>query len=145
MTTQPAVLLAIDFGIRRIGIATGNLLTGTATPLTTLEARRDPPWAEIDRLVAEWRPDRLVLGCPGSPGAAELRERITSFADELRRRYELEVDLVDEELTSSAAESALRDARRSGRLGRRVAKGRIDRLAACLIAEQWMHEATHGR
>jgi putative Holliday junction resolvase len=145
MTPQPSVLLAIDFGLKRIGIATGNRLTGTATPLTTLESGRELPWPALDRLIADWQPDRLVLGCPGSPGAADLREQILSFAAALRERYGLDVELVDEALTSSAAASALREERRAGRLGRRIAKGRIDRLAACLIAEQWMQETDHGR
>ena len=47
---------------------------------------------------------------------------------------------VDETLSSAAAESELAEKRRSGYLRRRVGKGGIDRVAACLIAEQWMNE-----
>jgi RNase H-fold protein (predicted Holliday junction resolvase) len=52
----------------------------------------------------------------------------------------LPVATVDETLSSAAAESELAEKRRSGYLRRRVGKGGVDRVAACLIAEQWMNE-----
>ena len=58
------LLLAFDYGLKRIGVATGNALTRTASPLTTLNAATEPPWQAIDTLVAEWQPDLIVVGRP---------------------------------------------------------------------------------
>ena len=132
------ILLAFDFGHRRIGVATGNLLTGTATPLGTVEAAGGPPWHLLDRSIEEWRPGRLVVGIPGGAGAADVAAGAREFANALGRRYGLPVATTDELLSSRAAESQLREARASGRMKRRVSKGDIDSHAACIIAEQWM-------
>jgi putative Holliday junction resolvase len=134
------VLLAFDFGLRRIGIATANRHTRTASPLTTVRVEREPPWADIDRIVEDWRPGQLVVGVPEGDGAAAVARAARAFAAALGARYGLPVATVDETLTSRAAESALADGRRSGYLRRRVERGKVDRIAACLIAEQWINE-----
>jgi putative Holliday junction resolvase len=132
------VLLAFDFGLRRLGVATANLATRTASPLTTLRVDRQFPWQDIDRVVEDWRPAQLVVGIPESEGAAGIAATIRRFVAELAERYGLPVATVDETLTSAAAESELTHARRSGYLRRRVGRDSTDRVAACLIAEQWM-------
>lgn len=132
------LLVAFDFGLRRIGIATANRETGTASPLTTLRAEREPPWTDIDRVIEDWQPAQLVVGVPEGEGAAAIARRARAFAASLAERYGLPVATVDETLTSVAAEAELAENRRSGYLRRRVGKGGVDRVAACLIAEQWM-------
>jgi putative Holliday junction resolvase len=139
-TSDRHLLVAFDFGLRRIGIATANRETRTASPLTTLRVDREPPWADIDRLIADWRPAQLVVGVPEGEGAAAIAQRARSFAAALAERYDLPVATVDETLTSVAAESELAEKRRSGYLRRRVGKGGVDRVAACLIAEQWLRQ-----
>ena len=134
------VLLAFDFGLRRIGIATANLETRTASPLTTLRVERETPWTDIDGVMADWRPAQLIVGVPTGDGAAAVARAARAFAAGLAERYSLPVATVDETLTSKAAEAELAEGRRSGYLRRRVGKGRVDRAAACLIAEQWMNE-----
>ena len=134
------ILVAFDFGLRRIGIATANSETRTASPLTTVRVEREPPWRELDRIIDEWRPGQLVVGVPEGDGAAEIARRARAFAAALAERYGMPVATVDETLTSAAAESELAEKRRSGYLRRRVGKGGVDRVAACLIAEQWMSE-----
>jgi len=134
------LLVAFDFGLRRIGIATANRETRTASPLTTLRADREPPWNEIDRVIEDWRPAQLVVGVPEGEGAAAIAKRARAFAATLAERYGLPVGTVDETLTSVAAQSDLAEQRRSGYLRRRARKGSVDKLAACLIAEQWMNE-----
>jgi putative Holliday junction resolvase len=115
------------------------MLTRTASPLTTVSVGAQLPWQEIDRIIAEWRPQRLVVGQPSSKGA--LATRVARFVDALEQRYGLDVATVDETLTSHAAHSGLRDARRAGYLRRRVRKNAdVDRHAACLIAEQWLSD-----
>jgi putative holliday junction resolvase len=132
------ILLAFDFGLRRLGVATANLRTRTAAPLTTLELGRDIPWVDLDRVVNDWRPAQLVVGLPQS--GADITKRIEGFVLALTERYRLPVATVDESLTSAAARSELKAGRRSGYLRRRIGRGRTDRIAACLIAEQWMNE-----
>jgi putative Holliday junction resolvase len=134
------ILVAFDFGLRRIGIATANRETRTASPLTTVRVEREPPWRELDRVIDDWRPAQLVVGVPEGDGAAEIARRARAFAAALAERYGLPVATVDETLTSAAAESELAEKRRSGYLRRRVGKGGVDRVAACLIAEQWMSQ-----
>jgi putative Holliday junction resolvase len=134
------IVIAFDFGLRRIGIATANRATRTASPLTTLRADAEPLWRELDGIIDEWRPGQLVVGVPEGEGVEGVARRARAFAAELAERYELPVATVDETLTSAAAESELAETRRSGYLRRRVGKGGVDRVAACLIAEQWMSQ-----
>lgn len=135
------IVLAFDFGERRIGVATANLRTRTASPLTTLGAGAALPWMDLDRLVADWRPGRFVVGMPGGDGSGPLAKRARAFADALTERYGLPAETVDEALTSEAARAELAEGRRSGFLRRKIGKGHIDRVAACLIAEQWLGSA----
>ena len=135
------VVLAFDFGLRRLGVATANLATRTASPLTTLRIGNDIPWLDIDRLIDEWRPAQLVVGLPeGEGAAARIAREVRAFVAKLGERYRLPVATVDETLTSAAAQSELSNARRSGYLRRRVERDANDRVAACLIAEQWLSE-----
>jgi putative holliday junction resolvase len=133
------VVLAFDYGLRRVGVATANLHTRTATPLTTLAVGKDLPWAHLDALIDEWRPGVLVVGMPqGSEAAAAVAARVRRFVAALSERYGIPVETVDESLTSAAASAELREGRRSGLLRRRVQKDSVDRYAACHIAEQWL-------
>ena len=134
------IVVAFDFGLRRIGVATANRETRTASPLTTVRADREPPWRELDRIIDDWRPAQLIVGVPEGDGAASIARRASAFASALGERYGLPVSTVDVTLSSAAAESELAEKRRSGYLRRRVGKGGVDRVAACLIAEQWMNE-----
>jgi putative holliday junction resolvase len=134
------ILVAFDFGLRRIGIATANREIRTASPLTTLRSDGGPPWTDIGRIIEDWQPAQLVVGVPSGDGTETIARKARAFAAALAERYGLPVATIDETLTSVAAQSELAEKRRSGYLRRRVGKGSIDRLAACLIAEQWMSE-----
>ncbi|HWP95115.1 MAG TPA: Holliday junction resolvase RuvX [Gammaproteobacteria bacterium] len=134
-----AVYLAFDFGLKRIGVAVGQRLTGTASPLTTLSAQGgEPDWKAVARLVAEWRPAALVVGLPynvdGSPQPFTGEAR--RFAERLAAHCALPVHLVDETLSSHAAAEGLRERRQAG--GRRIRKHEIDQAAACVILETWL-------
>jgi putative Holliday junction resolvase len=140
---QPRSLLALDFGLRRIGIASGSCITDTASALVTLEARDGKPnWDKLDKLVREWNPDILLLGLPTSTSGedTEMAATVRNFADSLKSRYEIPVEFVDERYTSVEAEALLKEQRRLGIKSRRVQKADIDSLAARLIAESWMRE-----
>jgi putative Holliday junction resolvase len=142
--TGKDVFLAFDYGERRIGVAIGNRVSGDARALITLTAHAGvPPWAEITHLVDEWRPAALVVGMPYARDGAEqdMSSRVHAFISELNRRLGLDVYEVDERWSSTAAESQLREARRSGALTRRVRKGDDDALAARLILQDYLESA----
>lgn len=132
--------LGFDFGLRRIGVAAGQSLTASASPAGTVPARDgEPQWERIDALVAEWRPEALVVGIPLHLDGSEqpLTARARAFARALGARYGLAVHEADERLSSYAAEGLIADARRSGGR-RRTRRGDVDRIAACLILERWL-------
>lgn len=134
------IVVALDFGLKRIGIASGDTLTRAAHPRKTLaNGPQGPDWSALERLLADLRPARIVVGEPynadGSLGA--LTEAARHFATELAQRFHLPVDLVDERWSSQDAEERLRDARASGERGRRVKKEDVDAAAAAVILERW--------
>jgi putative holliday junction resolvase len=141
----PRVVLAFDFGIRRIGVACGDTVSRTAAPLHAVPAGPSGPrWEAIQALLREWQPALMVVGLPynadGSDSATTAAAR--SFAAELTRRFRLPVELVDERYSSMEAEARLKAARESGRRRRRVAKSDVDAAAACIILERWFIEGT---
>lgn len=132
-------ILSFDFGLRRIGVAVGQDVTGSASPLGVVANRESGVDHDaIAALVREWRPSRLVVGMPahadGSP--TELKAPIEAFIDELGR-YGLPVDTIDERHTSVEAERVLKDARQAGSRGR-ITKESIDAAAAVFIAERYL-------
>ena len=139
---QPSgTTLAFDYGARRIGVAVGDCALATASGLTTLTARKgEADWAALDALIVEWHPSTLVVGLPHHVDGNEstMGAQVRVFAAALETRYKLPVELVDESLSSRAANAELRRMRRSGMLRRRVVRGDTDRIAARLILEAWM-------
>ncbi len=132
-------ILAFDYGLRRIGVAVGQFVTRSASPLGIVANNDDgPDFLAIDALVAEWRPSRLVVGIPmhadGSP--SEMLAPVKAFIQELGR-YELPVDTVDERYTSVEAQTMLKGARAAGARGR-IRKEDIDAAAAVMIAERFL-------
>ena len=141
MSAPAHVLLAFDFGEKRIGVATGNTLTGAAQPLGTVaETTTDGRFARIGALIREWQPARLVVGRPLHPdGAAhEVTARAERFARQLEGRFGLPVSLVDERYSSVEAQARLRTQGRAAR--GRAAQG-DDAMAAAIILEQYLSEA----
>jgi len=132
-------ILAFDFGLRRIGVAVGQSVTGSASPVGVVVNRESGVDHEaIGALIREWRPTSLVVGMPahtdGSP--SEIQVPVKAFIDELKR-YGLPIDTVDERYTSVEAERVLKDARAAGTRGR-ISKEMIDSAAAVFIAERYL-------
>jgi putative Holliday junction resolvase len=120
-------VMAFDFGLRHIGVAVGQTVTGTATPLTTLRAQSGKPdWPAVTALVREWRPGTLLVGLPLNMDdtESEMSGRARRFAAALGAQTRVPVELVDERLTSRAARAAGPD--------------RAHEEAAVLIAETWL-------
>lgn len=133
----PLIVLAFDFGLKRIGIAVGDTITGTAAPRPAVAGL--PDWAAIEREVKALQPGLLVVGAPynadGSAGA--MSEAAHRFAQELERRFGLPVQQVDERFSSLEASAALKDKRASGVRKHRVRREDVDSAAAAVILGRW--------
>ncbi|MEM7082427.1 MAG: Holliday junction resolvase RuvX [Pseudomonadota bacterium] len=136
-----STVMAFDYGKRRIGVAVGSTLIGTANPLTTLHHTGDPDWTAIDKLVREWGPDLLLVGLPlmldDSPSANTVdAER---FGANLQEHTGRKVIMVDEKLSSAAARDEIR-ARRQAGMAKRTQPGDIDKFAAQVILRTWLNQ-----
>lgn len=132
-------LLAFDFGMKRIGVAAGQTMTQTASPLTTLPAKDGiPDWSAIAKLIKTWQPDALIVGIPLNMDGSEqtLTARARDFSQALRERFQIMVYEADERLTTKAAREAL--FARGGY--KNLQKNNIDQVAALLILEHWLAE-----
>ena len=129
---RPLSFLAFDFSLRRVGVATGNTVLGTARPLKTLRTEGDARFAAIQALIGEWQPDALVVGVPRHPDGAphDNTERARRFARQLHGRFGLPVHEVDERYTTTAAAEDAGHARSAD----------LDAAAAALILEQFMRD-----
>jgi putative Holliday junction resolvase len=141
----PRIVLAFDFGQRRIGVACGDTVSRTAAPQGAVPVGPGGPrWEAIDALVREWQPALAVVGLPykvdGSDSAMTGAAR--EFAAEFARRFLLQAILVDERYSSREAAARLKSARESGLRRRRVVKADVDAVAACVILERWFTEET---
>jgi putative Holliday junction resolvase len=139
MPDTPETILAFDFGLRRIGVAVGQQVTDSASPIGVIANNDEgPDWGRIGDLLREWQPGRLIVGLPlhadGSP--SDMSDIVRSFVAELER-FEIPVELVDERFSSTEAETYLKHMRAGGLRGR-IGKEAIDAASAVLIAERWL-------
>jgi len=136
-------VVGFDFGLKKIGVATGNLLTRTSQALPALDARRgQPDWDRLSAMVSEWRPGRLVCGLPVGLNGEEtpMSARARAFSEDLSKRTGLDVILVDERYTSAAADSLLREAALAGKGMARQVEKRRDSVAAELIIQSYFND-----
>ena len=141
------VLLAIDFGTRKTGLAIGHPLTGSAQPLDPIRYRQEESLlAALGEVVKRWRPGRIIIGLPLAADGSEtdMSRNVRAFADQLASRLpELaracEICLHDERMSSQEAARGFAQRREQGRARRRDAT-RMDSMAAALILESWMSE-----
>ncbi len=146
MRGTPGTLLGFDYGKKRIGVALGLTLTGSARPLASVAVRDEQAdWAQIAELLAAWRPEALVVGLPQrmDDREHEMAAPVRAFAAQLQRRYGLPVHLIDERLSSheAAQRIALRGGGKAPRS--RAAKEELDRIAAQIILESWLADHAH--
>ena len=142
-SSRPKIVLAFDYGLRRIGVACGDTVSRSASTLKTVPAEpKGPRWASIASMIHEWQPGFAVVGLPYNVDGSENDMTIAArgFGAELTRRFGVEVVMVDERYSSLEAEARLQSARESGLRRRRVAKSDVDAAAACVILERWFSE-----
>lgn len=123
---QQQTFLALDFGLKRTGVAVGNRLMKTATPQGTIAAEGDARFEHIAQRIQEWQPDALVIGVPTHPdgGEHDNTRRARKFGRQLRGRFGLAVYEVDERYSTTEAHAqGAKDA---------------DAAAAAIILEQFL-------
>lgn len=128
-------LLGFDYGTAKIGIAVGQTLTQTASPVTTIRSsNQKPDWDKIGVLIETWKPEALVVGLPYDldDTEAETAPLAKKFARQLEGRFHLPVYMADERLTSQTARIDLNRAPKSF--------SELDAIAAKLILETWLSE-----
>jgi len=128
---KPVTVMAFDYGTRRVGVAVGNSVTRAGQALKTITAENaDALFKEIERLLAEWQPNQLVVGLPTHPDGAEheMTAKSRRFGNQLHGRFNLPVDWVDERYSSVVLEN---DADMHDNL---------DAHSAALILEQYFAE-----
>ena len=128
-------ILAFDYGTKHIGIAVGQTITRTSSPLMILNVQQEGPdiWRTIVQLVEEWKPDRLLVGQPlnmdGTP--SEMMKKVHKFYIKLQKETNIICELVDERLTSFEAKQLVES--NSKEL-------RIDDIAAKIFLDSWMEQ-----
>ncbi|MCC4801077.1 Holliday junction DNA helicase RuvA [Enterovibrio norvegicus] len=136
-------VMGFDYGTKSIGVAVGQIITGTARPLKALKAKDGiPSWEAIEALLKEWQPDLVVVGLPLDLRGGELETitpRARKFANRLKGRFGVDVELHDERLTTTEARSSLFEHGGYKALG----KGDIDCQSAVIIVESWF-ESQYG-
>jgi putative Holliday junction resolvase len=123
------IIFGFDFGVKRIGIAMGNTLTGQAQPLSVIKAIDNATRFQlIGELIEQWRPARLIVGEPRHPDGAEhdMTLRSRRFANQLHGRFSLPVELVDERYSSAVIQA------KRGEV--------IDAKAAAIILQQYFDD-----
>lgn len=130
------LILAFDYGTRRIGVAVGNELLHSARELTPLTARDGiPDWNVVTRLLNEWQPDLLVVGLPLNMDGSEseMSARARKFGNRLHGRFGKPCEMVDERGTTREAKTIAREAGHKGN----YRQDSVDGIAAILILEGW--------
>ena len=133
------IVLAFDFGLKYTGVAVGQTITKTAKGATTLRCKDGQPrWHEVATLVERYTPRKLIVGLPLNMDGSDsdMSARAREFAAKLGNRFNLDVDLQDERLTSRSAQDGLTEAIQQGLV-------KTDHeLAAVIIAEDWLRSLT---
>lgn len=138
-------LMGFDFGFKRIGVATGQTITCSASILDTLPNHpKQTNWDGVDAVVNTWKPDAFVMGLPlNADGSdSDVTKGVRKFANGLTERYKKPIYFQDEHLSSVEAENILQQQRASGKASRKVQKQDIDKLAAAIILQRWLDQNT---
>ncbi len=131
-----STILAFDYGLKSIGVAIGQRLTGTASTLKALKAQDGTPnWEQIEALLKEWQPELVVVGLPLNMDGSEqpFTARVHKFINRLHGRFGVKVIAQDERLTTVDARAELFS---QGGF-KKLSKDAVDCYSAKLILESW--------
>lgn len=132
-------LMGFDFGLKSIGVAVGQTVTRTASPLCAIKAANgEPNWVELEKIVSDWRPEAFVVGIPFDMqgGNLSVTHAAKNFAEKIHDHFHLPVYHAEERLTTKEARATLFEEK--GFKG--LLKADVDAISAQLILEGWMQE-----
>ena len=138
-----STFIALDFGMTKMGVAIGQNITNTASPLDPIIMRNgNPDWGHLEQILKEYNQTIIVLGKPKvtSKSSEALMKKIKMFKTSLERDLNQEVEWASEHLTSEDAKEKLKLQRQEGILSRKIMKGQIDSMAATIFLQDWMNQ-----
>ena len=141
-TTQAQTIMAFDFGTQKMGMAVGQALIESATPLALFPMKDGiPQWENLLKIIKQHQPQLFLVGLPLNmdDSESELSTRARKFAKRLRHQSNIRTLMVDERLTTREARDELDHYQAQGR-GKKLA---ADSLAAALLIESWYRDP-HG-
>jgi putative Holliday junction resolvase len=127
-------ILAFDFGTKKIGVAVGQTLTKTSSPLTIIFNKKNKiNWQEIEEVINEWNPDLLILGKPLNMDGTEsdIMKNVSNFVKKLKKISGTECEYMDERLTSFEAKEKVAD----------TGSTLVDAHAAKIILDNWFNKS----
>ena len=127
-------ILAIDFGLKKVGLAIGNTLTKTSMPISTIFYKsKQELFNLLEKHVIEWKPECIIIGNPLNMDQteSEMSKLAEKFSNQFSKKFNLAVELVDERLSSFEAKEFTKD-------------GNLDAMAAKLILDSWMNNNEHS-
>ena len=127
-------ILAIDFGLKKVGLAIGNTLTKTSMPINTIFYKsKQELFNLLEKHVFEWNPEFIIIGNPLNMDQteSEMSKLTEKFSNQFSKKFNLAVELVDERLSSFEAKEFTKD-------------GNLDAMAAKLILDSWMNNNEHS-
>ena len=127
-------ILAIDFGLKKVGLAIGNTLTKTSMPISTIFYKsKQELFNLLEKHVIEWKPECIIIGNPLNMDQteSEMSKLAEKFSNQFSKKFNLAVELVDERLSSFEAKEFAKD-------------GNLDAMAAKLILDSWMNNNEHS-
>ena len=138
-----STFIAFDFGMKKMGVAIGQNITNTASPLDPLVMRNGiPDWDLLEQIIKDYKPSKIILGKPKvvNKSSEVLMKKIKIFKSSLEKDLNQEVEWSAEHLTSECAKEKLKLQRQEGILSRKITKGQIDSMAATIFLQDWMNQ-----
>jgi len=132
-------VLGIDYGLKRIGIASGQTITSSASPITTLNRINGlTDWDALEQLISQWKPQALIVGMPYYLDGKEndMTKAVEAFCLELEQRFAIPIFKINEALSSYEAEEMLKKNTKIGKHN----KHEIDKMAAAIIVQNWLDQ-----
>ena len=140
---MPSTYIAFDFGMKKMGIAIGQNITNTASPMDSVVMKNgNPHWNALKQLIEEYRPTSIILGKPDvkDKSSEALMKKIEAFKEILEMDLNQNVEWALEHLTTEDAKEKLKLQRQEGILSRRIMKGQVDSMAAAIFLQDWMNQ-----
>lgn len=134
-------ILGIDFGRARIGVAVGQTITNTATPIATIKAKNGVPhWQQLDAIIKKWRPATIIIGLPidAAGQQTDSTKQAHAFGVDIHQRYKINVEYINEAYSTRQARWELSELKQGN-----VNHIKVDAIAASIILETWMSEQSH--